>query len=364
MIIELTGLNKRLDLNVEIPKEEEEAKPIVPEEAFTITGNCKYRFAYGGWDWFIENFGDKIITKDILDGSYMFQDTTLEIIPFEINLSNSCNGMSGMFQSTTNLKKLPVIKATGQKYRGSISSFFGSNKHLSEPITLEWFKKWFDFDDAHITNNTNYSFSGMFYNCPSLRTIEEDLLKELWMNKGSYSNQFGQSFGQMNSLDEIKGIYPPPIEVTSNMFNSAFRYCYRVKEITFATDNGIPYVRKWSKQAINLRYGIGHASHPNDILDYQEYSGILDGKGMNGEEGYQKNKNDKDSWTWKQDYSRYNKKSALNTIKSLPDVSSGSNNTISFLGNAGSLTDEGAINTLTQEEIAIASAKGWTVAFG
>ena len=23
----------------------------LPEEAFTITGNCSYRFASGGWDW-------------------------------------------------------------------------------------------------------------------------------------------------------------------------------------------------------------------------------------------------------------------------------------------------------------------------
>ena len=27
----------------------------LPEEAFLITGNCNYRFAYGGWNWFIKH---------------------------------------------------------------------------------------------------------------------------------------------------------------------------------------------------------------------------------------------------------------------------------------------------------------------
>ena len=36
-------------------------------------------------------------------------------------------------------------------------------------------------------------------------------------------------------------------------------------------------------------------------------------------------------------------------------------NTIKFRGEAGALTDGGAINTLTEEEIAVAAAKGWTV---
>ena len=40
----------------------------LPEEVLVIGGNCSYRFAYDGWNWFIENFGNKIKTKDITDG--------------------------------------------------------------------------------------------------------------------------------------------------------------------------------------------------------------------------------------------------------------------------------------------------------
>jgi hypothetical protein len=49
-------------------------------------------------------------------------------------------------------------------------------------------------------------------------------------------------------------------------------------------------------------------------------------------------------------------------LASLPDTSTYGSNTIKFKGASGALTDGGAINTLTEEEIAVAAAKGWTVA--
>ena len=42
-------------------------------------------------------------------------------------------------------------------------------------------------------------------------------------------------------------------------------------------------------------------------------------------------------------------------------ATAGGTNTIKFKGDSGSATDGGAINTLTEEEIAVATAKGWTV---
>jgi hypothetical protein len=44
----------------------------LPTVALTITGDCRYGFAYSSWDWFIEHFGDKITTKDISNVSNMF----------------------------------------------------------------------------------------------------------------------------------------------------------------------------------------------------------------------------------------------------------------------------------------------------
>ena len=63
----------------------------------------------------------------------------------------------------------------------------------------------------------------------------------------------------------------------------------------------------------------------------------------------------------------YNHDSAVETINSLPDTSAflaevGGTNTIRFYRNQGANTEGGAIGNLTAEEIAIAAAKGWTVA--
>ena len=79
---------------------------------------------------------------------------------------------------------------------------------------------------------------------------------------------------------------------------------------------------------------------------------------------YQALKNDPDWWTTDIAYSKYNHDSAVRTLNSLPDVSiSGSgSSTIKFTGNAGWATDGGPIKNLTSSEIAVATAKGWTVA--
>ena len=84
---------------------------------------------------------------------------------------------------------------------------------------------------------------------------------------------------------------------------------------------------------------------------------------------YQLLKNNEDSWTRNVAYSRYNHDSAVETINTLPDTSAylaesgGTTNIIQFRGVNGSATDGGAINTLTEAEIAVAAAKGWSVSF-
>lgn len=76
---------------------------------------------------------------------------------------------------------------------------------------------------------------------------------------------------------------------------------------------------------------------------------------------YAELKNDPDAWTTNVAYSRYNKTSAKETLTSLPYISEA--HTIKFNGEAGSATDGGAIKNLTSSEIAVATAKKWTVAF-
>ena len=58
---------------------------------------------------------------------------------------------------------------------------------------------------------------------------------------------------------------------TYNGFSSAFSSLYRVKNITFDTDNGVPYTVQWKEQTIDLAWnnGVGSVgSYPiSDLLN-------------------------------------------------------------------------------------------------
>ena len=77
----------------------------LPEEAFFITGDCQYRFAYDGWNWFAENYGDRVITENISNCANMFRlSKNLNKIPLVINgnASSSCS-LSYMFNGCDKL---------------------------------------------------------------------------------------------------------------------------------------------------------------------------------------------------------------------------------------------------------------------
>ena len=58
----------------------------LPEEAFNVSGECGFRFAYNNWNWFIEEYGNRITTDKITNANSMFIGSTdLTEIPFSIN---------------------------------------------------------------------------------------------------------------------------------------------------------------------------------------------------------------------------------------------------------------------------------------
>ena len=130
--------------------------------------------------------------------------------------------------------------------------------------------------------------------------------------------------------------------------------------MTFALkEDGTPYVVKWGGQTIDLSEYVGYSKNKSELMGYN--NGITEDKWVNNDATYQALKNDPDWFTTEVAYSRYNHTSAVNTINSLPDTSAYGTNTIKFKGASGSATDGGAISNLTEEEIAVATAKGWTV---
>jgi hypothetical protein len=249
-----------------------------------------------------------------------------------------------------------------------------SNAHALRVIPDSFFD---GFDWSYIDTLTSaYSgnMSGMFNGCYSLRTLPITLLTHY--NRSitySYSIYYNSGFQNCYSLDEITNlhVYDKASSWTSNGFGvSAFTNSARIKNLTFATneDSSVKIV-KWKNQTIDMTSSVGYTSTTGAkyILNYN--SGITADKEVKDDATYQALKDDPDWFSTKIEYSRYNHDSAVATINTLPDASaylatqSSGTNTIKFKGEAGSATDGGAINTLTEEEIAVATAKGWTVTF-
>ena len=223
--------------------------------------------------------------------------------------------------------------------------------------------------------------SDMFHNCYALRKIPTTFSSTF--NKkpiSGYSNapQY-YGFNACYSLGELVDF--PVIDTrkhdspyTSNSFSGAFDYCQRLKRLVFKLEEQSntegnetitvysPTTAYWKNQTIDLSNNIGYGSNCSSYNP----TFTTDNKVIN-DATYQALKDTDDWWTARIEYSSYNHNSAVATINSLPQIPSDYTdavNTIKFKGASGSATDGGAINTLTEEEIAVAAAKGWTVTFG
>ena len=199
----------------------------------------------------------------------------------------------------------------------------------------------------------------MFSHCVSLRKLPD--ISMLASGDRYGSSLYYSGFNYCISMDEIINLPVITATFTSNAFYTTFDYCGRLKNMTFETnEDGTPKTANWKSQVIDLTYaGWVSPTYMSYLLDHN--SGITIDKEVIDDATYQALKDDPDWFTSSSLYCRYNHDSAVNTINSLPDTSAYGTNTIKFSGIAGSATDGGAINTLTEEEIAVAAAKGWTV---
>ena len=156
----------------------------LPEEALNITGNCSYRFARNGWNWFIKEYGDKVITKDITTAANMFAEcqegsgvVVPERIPFSINLADKFIGSLNEVFKTCHIKELPEINiatpipAPTSSYSGWVSyeSMFSNAMYIRE-IPTDYITKLFapEYWEARKTYAKNGE-DGLFQGCSSLR---------------------------------------------------------------------------------------------------------------------------------------------------------------------------------------------------
>lgn len=334
-----------------------------PDDVLHLTGNCSNKFKGGTFDWLVEQAGSQIDTYDLTNTENMFYDSKLQRIPFALNYKNiENNSCSQTFNGASYLKELPEINLR----MANMHNFLYGCFHIREIP-----ESWATTMKATDINNSNTWYKcrlqGFFDGCYSLRTIPEAFLKNLWNKCDAGANSTGQMFQYCYVLDEIVGLRNPNATLTSDTFKDYFVSCYRLKRLVFDMENGSPRTENWQNQIIDLSKNVGYSTSGSKVMITDFNAGITADKEVYDDATYQALKNDADWYSADVAYSRYNHNSAVETINSLPDCSaylvssSGTANIIKFKGEAGSATDGGAINTLTEEEIAVATAKGWTV---
>jgi hypothetical protein len=343
-------------------------------EPIVLTGSGQYACAGKLSGAYITLFGDTISTSNISSCLNMFNGNTAEIIPFDINCSATNYNFGSMFYNCTNLKTLPKINIVGvptiptSSYSFlTIDDMFIYCNNLRE-IPEDFFP--FDvYPEEYWEARKTLKVSGVCpfsSGCLSLRRMPSNILRYC-LNYGTsiYSSIYNALGSQCYVLDEILNLPVEETTYTSNAFQNFFSSSHRLKNVTFETnEDGSAKTANWKGQSINLSSIMGYSNAIGPIINYN--SGITADKEVKDDATYQALKNDPDWFTLNDVYSRYNHDSAVATINSLPDTSAyiaanGGTNTIKFRGANGSATDGGAINTLTEEEIAVAAAKGWTV---
>ena len=339
---------------------------------------------YYDWTYFTHELDTTTDLRDIIVDandvsviyiSYFSQDSEISSFPTIINANNLCIGNGPiLYDKNNSITETEILKFLNYfTYQTDRPSRSGYSSQQS----------------CHFISGSKY------YNILNL----SDCLKkwhEIINNEQSYSNYSYEPYYSISGLDYIKELKNIPVPyrntkaITSEI--SFFGYSIRfpfTNSMTFATNNGEPYKVNWKNQTINLAKRIGYIEDTWSS-SYGKYA-----------QGYWKEKNNvfyettdleqaklnynklksQDNWfSWSSKsgtyegknvyysllFSRYNHDSAVESINSLPDTSeyltsAGGTNTINFTGIQGALTDGGAINTLTEAEIAVATEKGWTV---
>lgn len=343
---------------------------------------------FSGWEWFLDKYGNRIKVRIISKDTYAV---------FGVGYTGDLNGVKliekvpgescsiiDMFKGYLG-KNLPVPIWEGTKPITRLNRAFSGCQNLTDTEIKSFFSH-FNFSEF-----TNPNFESLFNECKSVRNINS-ILAQLHARCKDFVGGiiYIQSLCRATSVaDEIVGIPVPGGDVAYDsqkvpgavIIDNMVEGASRAKRITFATKtDGTPCIVKWGDQLITLTEQIGYSTNENDILSHSSAHGITQEKRVSDAATYEALKNDPDYYVYNNStqtydgknvnvgllYSRYNHASAVETINSLPDCSAycaekNKTNTIKFKKYSGALTDGGGVDTLTAEEIAVATNKGWTV---
>lgn len=339
--------------------------PIMPAGELVITGNCDYKFYSPSWNWYL-NYD--LSTKDITSCQNMFKSNSkLESIPFTINITKDCYDF-GYMCSGMNITTAPTIISPtrtadiGNQMYPTFESIFENCPNLVN-IPNNFFSIIYGNDSDYLYEVKTMGqkrHRAMFRGCYRLRKHPDLTVFERDLTAGTigYGCFYTALFNSCYSLDEITNL-PVVSPITSDYMSSIAYMCNRLKRFTFQTEvNGIPKTARIKNQVLDLSQQVGYG-----IYETFKNCGFTDDTIMLDPNDYNSKKNSNDFCATDLNYSRYNHTSAVETINSLPNTSAYGTNIIKFNGLSGNFTEGGAIQNLTETEIAVATAKGWTVSF-
>lgn len=333
----------------------------VPTQEDLTFRNCQSRCLFTGnqFSWLLNNYKDKKIrfTGNCSSTQSLFfgceQEDLSNVIFEDCHSSDPEYGGLGLAELLEGAKAKypPKIKNC------DIKSLVGAFRSAAALKTLP------SFENCTIAYGGGYEvIVQMISDAHSLEDVNFDLSKTIKLrDTNAYTAFYKQVIQNCYNLKSV--VFSLPLVQESpvtqyNQFNNFIASCQRLRHLKFK--NYLPSLQMKS-QVIDMTDYIGYSQQWVDTKYF------LTDKEITNDVSYQALKNDPDAWTKDLDYSFYNHDSAVETINSLPDTSAflaeqGGTNTIKFEGRVGFSTDGGAINTMTAEEIAVAAAKGWTVA--
>ena len=311
-------------MELKVPSEVKIDGYIPTAEDLTFTGSqTKGLFQYGRLSWILNNYTPSFSNIQNAVECFAFSESNVNLTNLTFYMSEEGkNNIQSMFYGS-NLSYFPHIVG---RVNNCSSIFYDCSKMKSIPDNF--------FDDFIFQpSNTTAICGSIFYDCyeltkvPSLKAFKQLISTP---TPGYYYSLYYNLFCYCRNLQEIRDlpiVYGINSEVRSNLFYQTFDHTYKLSSFTFEPNQTV----RLSRQALDFTK-----------TGYKYYGG-----------------NRKESV--------YNHDSAVETINSLPDTSAflaevGGTNTIKFYSDQGANTEGGAIGNLTAEEIAVAAAKGWTVA--